>query len=173
MTKLMTKKGFTLVEMLIYIAILTFVSVAITRTLLVASRSWVGISANRNITVSAQSAYEVMTREIRNATSIDQVQSTFGSNPGVLMLNSTDTAGNAQTVKFFVQNGILNIQRGSNSAFPITLSTASTSVFRVYRISTSQSEAVKVELTASSTIRNVTRTQDFSGTVILRGTYTN
>jgi type II secretory pathway pseudopilin PulG len=171
--KLTSQKGFSIVEMIVYIAILAFVTLGIINTLLLAGKSWVALESNRILNVSAQSTFEVITREIRNALSIDVAQSTFTSTSSVLMLNTQDLTGNAVAVKFFVQNGAIKIQRGTASAYPLTLSAASSTSFTMYRITTPQSEGVKIDMTIQSGIRNVYREQNFSTTVMLRGGYSN
>ncbi len=169
-----TTKGFTILEMVIYLAILTFVTFGIINTLLLASKTWLAIEANRIMNVSAQSTFEVMTREIRNALSIDTVQSVFASSSSQLVLNTQDLSYNPVAVKFAVQSGVLKIQRGSTAQYyPLTLSNASTTSFVLYRIVTPQTEGVKIDMTLQTGLRNVYRSQNFSTTVMLRGGYSN
>lgn len=170
-------KGFSLIETLIYVSILTFVTLGIINTLLLMGKSWVAISASRNVTLSAESALEVLTREIRGALSIDQANSVLAttSTSSVLTLNTLNLAGAAESVRFSVDatSSVLKIQRGSGTTSPITLANASTTAFTLYRITTPQSEGVRLGLTIQSTVKNVTRSQNFTTTVMIRGSYSN
>ena len=107
-TKNLSTRGFSLIETLIYVAILAFVTLGIINTLLLMGKSWVAINASRNVTVSAESALEILTREIRGALSVDQASSIFSGTgtSSVLVLNTLNLSNTAESVRFSVDSAL-------------------------------------------------------------------
>lgn len=162
-----SNRGFTIIEVLVYVAILGIVSVAIISASMAVNSSFNNTRVTRNLLESGNNGMERITREIRQASSIDLASSTFGSSPGVLTLNSKDSGGSNRVVKFYVLNGALNIDDNNSPPdnFLNQNVTATNLIFR--RISTGAGEAVKIELT----LNNGTISEKFYDTVILRGGY--
>src|SRR5947207_2763724 len=102
------KSGFSLVEMLVYISILSIVSLLVIHTILSFAKSYRELGVLRVVEHSGMDSMERMTREIRAATSITAANSTLGASPGVLILVST-VGGISTTTKFYVQNGTLKV----------------------------------------------------------------
>ena len=117
-------RGFTIIEMLAYIAVLSIILVliVISLTSLITSENRVNIE--KNIETSASTVLERMTRDIRNAKSIDTAGSTLGTNPGVLSLNTTDVEGNPKMEAFYLDNNILKISENSTEAGVLTFSSS-------------------------------------------------
>lgn len=161
-------KGFTLVETVIYVALVSAISVSIVTTLLLLTKSWSTIKISKNINTAAVTTFERMTREIRNAESVDQAASTLDSTPGTLKINTASS-----TITFSLASNTLWIQQGTGSLARLTPSTVTPTNLRFRRISTSQSEAVRIEMELQSSALGKTITQSFYTTVILRGTYSN
>ena len=160
-------RGFTIIEVLVYVVILGIVSVAIISASMAVNSSFNKTRITRDLLESGNNSMERITREIRQANSIDISNSTLGSNPGMLTLNGKDAGGSARVVKFSVLNGALNIYE-NNSLLDNLLNqnvTASNLIFR--RISTGTGEAVKIELT----LLDGSTSKKFYDTVILRGGY--
>lgn len=160
--------GYSLVEMLIYVAILSLVSIVIINMLLSFTQSYRIVTALRIAEHSGIDSMERMTRDIRAASSVNTANSTLGSNPGVLTLNST-VNGSATVTKFYLQNGILKLDVNGSYFGPLTLSNASTTnlVFRV--LDNGVSNAVKVDMTIQVLVGGVLRTKNYHSTIILRG----
>ena len=166
------KNGFSLVEVLVYLAIFTVLSILVINSFIVILSSFNTTNANRRILESGTVVMERMTREIRQASSINIANSTMGANPGVLYLNTTDSGNNVIFVKFKKEtNGDLDIYQNSNSGNNLLGShvTVSSLVFR--RITTTESEAVKIEMTITYSEGNITKSENFYNTIILRGSY--
>jgi prepilin-type N-terminal cleavage/methylation domain-containing protein len=160
-------RGFTIIEVLIYVVILGIVSIAIISSSMAVNSSFNKTRVTRDLLESGNNSMERMTREIRQANSVDIANSTLGSNPGVLTVNGKDSGGSARVVKFSVLNGALNIYE-NNSLIDNLLNqnvTVSNLIFR--RISTGTGEAVKIEMTLS----DGSVSENFYDTVILRGGY--
>lgn len=169
------QKGSSLLETIIYIAIFGIISIAVISSSVVVINSFSNTRVTRNMLESGNTAMERMTREIRQATSIDIANSSLGVNPGYLQLNTVDSLGAARVVKFSVTNGILNLYQGATNPPTLTDSllgqniTVSNLVFR--RISIPTGEAVKIEMTLLNNSTKNPLTRNFYDTVILRGGY--
>jgi type II secretory pathway pseudopilin PulG len=160
--------GYSLVEMVIYISILTLIFVFAVNTLLSYSQSYRVLSALRVAEHSGVDAMERITRDIRSATSVDSVNSTFGTSPGVLTLVET-TLGVSTTTKFYAQNGILKVDINGVYFGPLTLSNASTTNLVFTLLDNTESVAVKVDVTSQGTVGNITKSKTYHSTIIVGG----
>src|SRR3989344_1999518 len=106
-TKLCFRSGFSIIEMLIYIAILVLMLAVVMNTIVAVTRSERVIKSLRQIEDSAVLAIERVGREVRGADEIDAGSSTLGSHPGRLVLDGLDDAGGARTVEFYLSDGRL------------------------------------------------------------------
>jgi type II secretory pathway pseudopilin PulG len=165
MTKKHTK-GFSLVEMVVYVSILAVVFVIVVNTLLIVSRSYSSIKISLDINNSATVSMERIISEIRKANSVNLVQSTFDSNPGRLVLNTVDNVGLPLIVDFYLEDDTLKLKEGGLFSGDLTDGVDVTNlVFR--RISNDTSEAVKIEMELSNGSKN----KVFYNTAVLRGSY--
>ncbi|TAK57474.1 hypothetical protein EPO17_01890 [Patescibacteria group bacterium] len=165
------KAGVSLVEMLIYIALLTSVTALVVNGLVSMSRTYNDLRLSKNITTSATGALTRMVYEIRQAQSVDADQSTFVTSPGELSLNTTPASGIPTTVKFYVQNGVLRVMTGGVDEGQITLSNTTVSSLTFNRVQNSISQAIKINLTLQSTVGTKTKTETFYTTAVLRNIY--
>src|SRR5579872_7245662 len=86
---LLARKGFSLIEMVVYVALLAIILVSLLTGVRLMLRSY-GDGKNRTALASAgQLAMERMVREIRAASSINSGSSTFGTSTGALSLTQT------------------------------------------------------------------------------------
>jgi hypothetical protein len=165
--------GFSLVEMLLYVAILAVTSIIIVNTLILLMTSFASVKISKTLGISASTGLERIVREVRNSESIDFAESTLNSNPGVLKLNVEGADGVPYTALFYIENGVLKVKKNSGPGQALTLLNATPVSLVFRRITTLQGEAVRVELTLSATERNITRTENFYASAILRGSYGN
>src|ERR1035437_162291 len=90
-----SQRAFTLVEMIIYIGIMSIITIALTQSLVLVFKSNRVSFADANIRNSAYSAMEAMIREIRSSQSVDMASSVlYPSSTGILQLNQIDSSGN-------------------------------------------------------------------------------
>lgn len=170
--KIVSKKGFTLVEMLVYLAMLGAISILISHSFIAMTRSFGSVKLSRNINESALVAMERITREIRSAYEINTGDSIFGSSPGRLSLIGLNDAGATTTVKLYMQGSNIFVEKGGYSSEPITSSStmATSLIFNQINASTT-SKAIKLELELSGSAGPVSRTDKFYNSIILRGSY--
>ncbi|MFH1946860.1 MAG: GxxExxY protein [Candidatus Magasanikbacteria bacterium] len=113
-------KGFTLIETLIYIAIIggvmaTFISFGL------------GISQNRNkvyakqeVQANARIALDIISQKIKMADGINIASSTFDADPGVLSLSMANSSLNPTVLQLNQDDGILQITQGAGDPIFIT-----------------------------------------------------
>ncbi len=164
-------RGFTLVEMVVYAAILGIIAVLSINSMLAMTRAFTDLRVSRDLNSSATALFERLTRDIRGAYDIDAAQSTFGVHPGRLMLNTRDSGGANTTIEYYVTGNRVNIREGGVDQGSIMTTDTTVSSFIVRQLTSTNTKAVKVEATISATRANITKTRNFNTTVVLRGTY--
>lgn len=167
MNILRRKKGFTLLEATVYIAVLGFLSVILINTLITTSRAFINFQIVNRLDESATLTLDRLVREVRAAASVNVAQSTFNTSPGHLVLTTTG----GSTLEFYLQNNAVLLKQGSGTAATTTSPSiqATNLVFRY--LTTTRSQAVRVELTLAQTTGAVTRSEKFYTTAVLRGSY--
>ena len=163
--------GYSLVEMIVYLALLTLLTIAIVNATVLMAQSYRNVKAVRSIESSAVSAMDRMEREIRNASNVNGSQTTYNSSPGSLMINTTDASGTAATLRFYLSSNKVMLDRNGASIGPLTSSDSIVSSLIFRSISTSTSAAVKIELTIQSGTTTSYISKNFYDTAIMRGTY--
>lgn len=164
-------RGYSLVEIIIYLAIFTSVSLVVINSLIVSMSSFSVVRSNRDILESGTLAMERISREIRNANSVATANSTLGSSPGTLELNTTDINDDPTTIKFTMANGAINLYAGGTLTGNLLGSNISVTSLIFRHIITTEGEAVKIEMTLSDTRTKQSNVEKFYNTVILRGSY--
>ena len=159
-------KGFALVEMIIYLAIMVLITLVVVQSIVVVFKSNNQSFLSNSISNSAITSLEKMTREIRNARSVD---SPSGS---ILQLTSVDASGNSQNSIFYVDPITSRLMASSsNVSGPLTSSNVIVTSLKFTPITTSSSKAVKIEMTISGNNQTTVESENFMTTVILRGSY--
>jgi Tfp pilus assembly protein PilW len=167
------KKGTSIVEALVYIAILVMLFAGIVRGVFMLTTSYRNVKVYRSIEVTAVNVMERMIREIRNATSVNTAQTSYTVSPGSLSLNTTNASGTAMTVRFYVATSTSRMYMEENGVNlgPLTPSDISVSSLVFKSFSTSTSAAVKIEMTLSSASSAVSFSKNFYSTAVIRGSY--
>lgn len=162
------KSGYSLVEAVFYISILTLFFIIIINTIISFTKPYREILVLRYTERSGLDSMERMTRDIRGATSVNSGSSTLGSHPGVLTIVST-FGGISTTTRFYIDNGVLKVDVNGTYAGPLTSSKATVTNLVFRQMSNSRSSAVKVDVTISSSIGSTTRTKKYYSTTIIKG----
>ncbi len=161
-------KGFSVLEMLIYIAILVLMLSVIMNIVISVTRSGRIIKSLRNIENSAVLGLERIGRETRQAESVDLVSSILGVSPGQLVLKGTDALGNPRTIKFYLSSGALMFSENGVEVGALTQIEARVSnlVFRLF--SGPNSQGIRTEMTIESGTSTHYRSDNFYSSAILR-----
>lgn len=161
------QSGYSLLELLVYIAIFSTLSILLIKSLVTSINVYAAAQSYRRVEAEGQLAMDRMVSEIRAATTITTAASTFNTNPGVLVLSGTDASGATTTVTFSVVNNQLQINdNGSVGTLTSTSVSVPSLIFR--QITTTLGSAVKIELTLTTTVGR-TLTTSLYDTAILRG----
>lgn len=165
-----SKKGFSLIEMIMYISIMSFVFVIIVNFLVVYGIGYNSFKASSRINASAITSLERITREIKSASSVDTGLSVLGSNPGKLVLNTTD-GGSPIQIEFYVSGSAVMVKKNNVVIGELTKNNVTVDNL-VFDLSTvGNSELVKVEIDISTPLGTTTKTASFLGSSVLRGSY--
>lgn len=164
--------GYSLIETVVYTAILAALSVFVANTLLASFGALKAARANRRVVLSSETALERITREGRLASSVDENQSTLNQNPSTLVLNSVVSAGDStpSSKSFFVSGGRLAFQQDGGEIKFITSPNADVSSFVVTKIDSLHSQLVKINLSINSSGRSPVD-RSFYASAVLRGGY--
>ena len=157
------KSGFSLIESLIYIAILSTMAAIVVSTLLITARSYNGLKKSRNINNSAITSLERMTRDIKSANDIVITESAFDIHPGRLTVQSSATS-----TEFYLDNGALKVKENSIDTGSLTHTgvLVDSLIFKMF--DNGISKAVRIEMDVSIEDRGVIKTKKFYSTAVLR-----
>ena len=170
--KIFFKKGFTMLEMIIYMAMLGVISILMTHSFMAMTKSFGAVKLSRDVNESALVAMERISREIRSAYDINTDDSVLGSSPGRLSLISLNDMGATTTIKLYMQGADIYVEKEGLFPEPLTSSsTLATGLIFNRIIASSTSEAVKLEFEITGSAGPVNRTDKFYNTIILRGSY--
>jgi len=163
-----TQKAFSLVEMMIYIAILSLVIAALITTANSVINTYGKMKAYEEIAHTGTVALERITREVRRARSVDFFSSVLGVHPGRLVMLTQDWSGNTSTAIVSLSSGRILVQNGG-SASPVSTSgvTINNLVFTQY--TTPNSEGVLIEFTVEKTGGGTTLSKQFRTFTVLDG----
>jgi len=157
------KRGYTLVETLIYAALFVVLMGAIVNSTLLLSSSYQAIRSVKNTQNAALSAMDQMTRYIRAAESIDGTGTFYNASSSAVMLTSVDEGGDIHTVRFYRSNNRIMMDKDGSVFGPLTQNAVSVNSFVLRPIDTGNSIGVKIELEING--------EYFYNTVMLRGSY--
>ena len=156
---------------MVYTAILVILTTVLVNIFITLRRTYSALTATEGVESSAIISLERMTRDIRDATSVDTGLSTLGSSPGVLQLNTTDAGGVATTIQFFVSGQIVHVKEAGVDVGPLIASSTRVTNLVFRKITTAEAQAVKIEMTLESGTSTSYRQKKFYSTVVLRGSY--
>jgi len=145
-----SKKSFTLVEILIYVAVLAVVILAVSSFFIWTIYTNLKARAMREVLYNAERALTVMTQEIKEAKSIYTSTSIFDTHPGRLSLETTKylPEGEETTfVDFYLCNGQLCFKKESQKD-PIVLTSDQVKVDNLIftQIISGESSSVQINL---------------------------
>jgi len=160
--------GFSLLEMLVYIAILVLLLVIIINITISVVSFQRSINVQKSIENSAMVSFERMTREVRQADSIDTTSSVFGVSPGILVLNSEDGSGNPRTVEFSLSSGEVLMSENGVSLGSVSQMDTEVTSFILRHFSNSGISGIRIEMILESGTSTHYRSANFYSSVVLR-----
>ena len=154
--------------MLIYIAILVLMLAVIMNMVVSVVRSGRIINALRNVENSAIVSLERITRELRQAESVNVSLSTLDSNPGKLVLEGIDETGSPRTVEFYLSLGRLFLKENGVDVGTLSQSDTQVSILIFRHFAGPNSEGIRIEMTLESGTSTYYRSEKFYSSAILR-----
>jgi Tfp pilus assembly protein PilW len=160
------KNGFSLVEILVYIAILLLVTVASVSLYLTFNTIFVRNEVERKLTYAANVTLERIVRDLRASDLVDLTPSTFNVSPGTLKLIQGATTSIYTLVGGDVTVTVDGIPLGLLTGEGVT---ADSLIFTRYAVP--NAELVRVALTLSTHDKSASSTRTFYASGVLRGAY--
>jgi len=167
-----TKRGFTLVEMVVYVAVIAVIFAVVVNTILSVSSAWGNARVKRNLMQQGGATMERILREIRLADSVNVGGSTLGVHPGILELATIQSPSDetALTRSFLLSSTTLMMSENSVNT-PLTSGVDITNLI-FYKITNGNiSEGVRVMLTVEDGVGRYYQSRNFYGTAVLRRSY--
>lgn len=165
------KKGYSLVEMLVYVTLLSLITLMVTQGVLTMTKVFSEFEIVRNIDHSGRSAMERMVYELKAAYNVDTGTSVFNDVNGVLFLDADDDAGGVKEIKIFIDNGQVKIEEDGVDMGYLTSQNVTVDELVFYHLSNTETQAVRMVLTLSATKGLAQKSVTFNTTAVLRGTY--
>ena len=165
-------KGFSLIEVIVYFSILTVISVLVVGNIFSLFKSYNTVRANQEIEYNAINILDKLTRDTRDAAFVNTSDSSFSVAQGAVSLNiaSTTDSTASNTAKFYLTGGKLKYKKDGVDFGNLSTNNVTVSNFKIYYISATSTEAIKVELGIDITphLNSTTITKNFYTTIQLR-----
>lgn len=160
----MKQRGYTLVEMVIYVALLAMLVGVVVTVLLGIVNSYKHIEVSLDLQRNTQ-ALDRIVRELQSATTINDGSSTFDSSPGTLVY--TTFAGDTRTVD--LSGDSISLSENGSALGNLTTGdvVVTNMVFRY--LNGFFSDAIKIEMTMEAGSGDAYRSESFSVTTVVRG----
>lgn len=149
----MNKAGFTLVEILVYVAVLAIIVSAVFSFLLWAAQSQVEASSKRRVILEGSKVLELVAKEVREATSVYTPTSVFLSHPGQLSLQTQKSlpTGEQETfVDFFICETRLCMKKELQDPLALTSPDVVVDSLMFSQVVSGTIPSLRMELTLSS-----------------------
>ncbi len=163
--------GVTLIEMILYVVLLTFVMAVIVQMLVSISGVYRNIKITRELESSGTIAMEQMLREIRNASSVEVTDSVLGIHPGTIAVWGIDENHISYEMIFDTASGVLQVSKDGGAPVALTSSPVSATYLLFTHLTSPNSEGVRIELEMSGTAGATVKSERFYGFAVLRGSY--
>ena len=165
------QKGFSLIETVVYVALVAVFSVGVIQVLLSETNAWGRARTERNLNDTAMLVVERLSHEIRLAKSVTIGESSLGTHPGMLTLQtfSGASSNDPSSITIFLDGTDLKMRRDSGSAVALSGNGVSITNLLFYRIASAKSEGVRIELTAQLPWKDTVKEKKLTTAVILRG----
>ena len=144
--------GFTLIEILVYIAISSIIMLAISSFFLWTNRSSAKINASKEVLTNSKRAMETMSYEIRHAERIYTPTSVFSSSTGQLSLETKNYNPQGETtsyVDFFICQNQLCLKKESQNPIILTSEKVKIDSLKFFQVNSTSTASVQVNLEMS------------------------
>ena len=143
------RKGFTLIEILVYIAVLSVVILAVSSFFLWVTNVNAKVRAMREVADNARRAIEIMTQEVKEAKGIYTPTSTFSSHPGQLSLETIKYLPTGETttyLDFYLCGTQLCLKKESQDPIALTSDRVEVKNLQFQQVVTAAVPSVQIDL---------------------------
>ena len=170
-----SNNGFSLIEILVYIALLGMTSIFITNSLIQIANAYNRARAEREVISNGRLILETINKSVEQAQEVYGPTSGFNNDSGQLSLATVVGADAEHTTIFadyYLDNGRIFLRQEGQSALPISAATVRVSKFRLERIIQGLNrEAVKITLQVDFVPPKYASSITLNSTTALRGSY--
>ena len=145
-------KGFTLIEILVYIAVSSIIMLAISSFFFWANRSNIKIKASREVLTNSKRAIEIMIYEIKHAERVYTPTSVFSSSTGQLSLETKNYSQQGETtgyIDFFICQEQLCLKKENQEPIILTSEKVKIDSLNFFQLSSTSTDSVQVNLEIS------------------------
>lgn len=165
-------QGFSIVEIIIYFGLLAVISTLVIGNIITLFKNYNVVRSNQELEYNAINIFDKLTRDTRDAKSVNISDSSFSVAQGAVSLHiASSTNDNASnTVKFYLNNNKLKYMKDGVDFGNISTNAVNVSNFKIYYISSSSTEAIKVEMTLDTIphLNSTNISKNFYTTIQLR-----
>ncbi len=169
--KLNKQKGFSLIELLVYISSLIIILMIVINSLLLMSNSYAGLKITQKINQTATGIIGRIILDTRWSNGLGSTGSIFNADAGSLSLNVLDDNGDSTEVTFYLDGTDLKMKEGLNDPIVLNLPGVKVDKFFLNFVDTGISKLVKIELELSMERKGKVKTETFYDSVVMRESY--
>ncbi len=163
--------GYTIAELVVYVALVALLLGVIVTTALSMSSVYKRSRAYLDINSAAITSFSKFSRDIRRATSVDLVNSSFGATPGRLVLLMKKSDGTNDSVSYYLSGGRVQTDQNGANQGDVTQSDMTVSNLTFRKFANASSTAIRIEMTLAPNASSSVPALNFYGTYVLRGSY--
>jgi type II secretory pathway pseudopilin PulG len=159
---MITRRGYTLIELVVYLGLLAFLMIFVVSGIIATYRAFMSARIEQSIVVNGDEALATITRDLRKSSSINTASSVLGTSPGVLATNNKT---------YSLSGGRLQAQQGSTIQ-PLTGKNVTITNLTFYRAATTLgTELVTIRMTIRAGTGVLQRSKQYYASILLRGGY--
>ena len=166
------QRGFTLLEMFIYISLLSIITIAVINVFFSETNAWANARAERNASDAGRLIMERIVQEVKLARSVNTSASILGAPSGKLVLETFESVTSTvpSTLEIFLDGQELKLKKGTESSVSLSGS-ARVQELIFHHLTSPESQAVRILLTVEVSQGRFSKTKTFTTAAVLRGSY--
>lgn len=161
-----SSRGFSLLEVLVYLALLILFSVGAVSLLFSLEDVLAMQKGDRVVVEAANGTFERLLLEIRQSDEVLTAGSVLNTSPGTLQLSQ-----GADTATIYLSNGSVWLQENGVNRGSLSSDSVEITDLRFYFYDNGRTEMIRISMTASTTVGERTTNETFKAAAILRGSY--
>ncbi len=140
-SKILKQNGYSMVEIIIYLALAVIVSVFVIDNLITLFRNYSLVKQNQEVEYNAINILDKITRDTRDSKNVIVGQSLFEIPQGYVTLNNA-----SGTISFYLENNRIKYMKDGKLIDNLSNKNVSVNNFKIFYINSTTTEAIKIEL---------------------------